>query len=250
MLLGAVAIAALGASLIPLAFALNLAAPGIEAFGKAIKSAFEGIATIITAAANGISTIFTSLQNVDVVKLLAIGPALFGIGAGLAVLGGGGAMNAILGFFSGDPIEKLERLSATGDGLIKVSTALQAIATSLSGLSSILSTIDVSKLEALDEFASNRATESAIGGIIGGITNFITAPIKTISETITGGGGEGRGGSEEGIKTQSSIDLTPMIAAINDVRSSVDKLKDKKIDIFLDGKKVGSGLYGGSYKSI
>jgi len=248
MLLGALAIAALGASLIPLAFALNLAAPGIEAFGKAIKSAFEGLATVITAAANGISTIFTSLQNVDVVKLLAIGPALFGIGAGLAALGGGGAMNAILGFFSGDPIEKLERLSATGDGLIKVSTALQAIATSLSGLSSILSTIDVSKLEALDEFASNRATESAIGGIIGGITNFITAPIKTISETITGGG-EGRGGSEEGIKTQSSIDLTPMIAAINDVRSSVDKLKDKKIDIFLDGKKVGSGLYGTSYKS-
>jgi hypothetical protein len=227
-------IAVLTVSMIGLGYALKLAAPGIEAFGKAIKSTFEGIGAIITAAAGGIATIFTSLQNVDVMKLLAIGPALIGIGVGLASLGAGGVIGAIGAFLGGDPIEKLQGLAASGDGLTKTATALQAIAGALVGVSVALAAIDVSKLEALNEFSSNQATNAAVKGI----TDFITTPIKAIGEAI--------GGEKEEIKP--GIDLTPMISAINEVKASVDRLYGKDQSINMDGKKVGTTLVQGSYK--
>jgi hypothetical protein len=45
-----------------------------------------------------------------------------------------------------------------------------------------------------------------------------------------------------------SIDLTPMIAAINEVKAEISRLANRPIEINLDGKKVGSGLTQGSYK--
>jgi hypothetical protein len=55
------------------------------------------------------------------------------------------------------------------------------------------------------------------------------------------GGGEGKG-------SMPSIDLTPMIAAINEVRAAVDRLYSKDQSINMDGKKVGTTLVQGSYK--
>jgi hypothetical protein len=45
-----------------------------------------------------------------------------------------------------------------------------------------------------------------------------------------------------------SIDLTPMITAINQVKSAVDRLYSKDTSINMDGKKVGTTLTQGSYK--
>lgn len=45
-----------------------------------------------------------------------------------------------------------------------------------------------------------------------------------------------------------SIDLSPMIAAINQVKASVDRLYAKDTSINMDGKKVGTTLSQGSYK--
>jgi len=56
------------------------------------------------------------------------------------------------------------------------------------------------------------------------------------------GGGDGGG-------TMPLIDLTPMIAAINEVRAAVDRLYNKDTSINMDGKKVGSTLVQGSYKA-
>ena len=235
ILKGSSALAILGAALIPLAYALNLAAPGIESFGKAIKSTFEGIGTIITAAAGGIATIFTSLQSVDVMKLLAIGPALIGIGVGLAALGGGGVLGAIGAFLGGDPIEKLQALAASGDGLTQTATALQAIAGALIGVSAALASIDVSKLGALDEFSSNQATNSAAKGI----TDFITTPIKAIGEAVGGGGKE---------EINTGIDLTPMIAAINEVKTAINSLQNRPVKLYVDSKEITTKAVQGSYK--
>ena len=44
------------------------------------------------------------------------------------------------------------------------------------------------------------------------------------------------------------IDLTPMIAAINEVRASINRLYNKDQSINMDGKKVGTTLVQGSYK--
>ena len=243
MLMGAVAIAALGTALIPFAFALNLMAPAlekftplIEAFGNVITKVFQGIATVVTATATGIATIFGSLQNVDVVKLLTIGPALMGIGAGLAFLGGGGLIGGIASgigklFGGGGPIEMLSELAALGEPLKTAADSMQSMANALTQVSTALAGIDTTKLQELDEFASNRAEEES-GGILGGITKLITAPIKAVGEAI--GGPKGKGET-----ITPGVDLTPMIAAINEVKASVDKLYTKNTTINMDGSKVG-----------
>lgn len=61
-----------------------------------------------------------------------------------------------------------------------------------------------------------------------------------IAGTNLGGGGGGT--------IMPSIDLTPMIAAINEVKASVDRLYNKDTSINMDGKKVGSTLVQGTYK--
>ena len=227
--LGILLLAAFGAALIPFGYALNLAVPAIEAFGNVILKVFTGIGIVIKAAAEGLSTLFTSLGSVDIAHLLAIGPALIMVGLGLAALGAGGIVGAIGTFLNGDPIKKIERLAASGDGLQKASTGLQAMAGALTQVSSALSSIDVSKLEALDKFASNRASESVVGGIV----DFITAPIKAIGSMVEGAGGN---------------DNTGMIKAINEVRDAVNKLYAKDQSINMDGKKVGTTLVQSSYK--
>ena len=45
-----------------------------------------------------------------------------------------------------------------------------------------------------------------------------------------------------------SVDLSPMIAAINQVKASVDRLYAKDTTINMDGKRVGTTLTQGSYK--
>jgi hypothetical protein len=56
-------------------------------------------------------------------------------------------------------------------------------------------------------------------------------------------------GTANGSQTISqAIDLTPMITAINEVKSSIDRLYSKNTTISMDGKAVGTTLTQGSYK--
>ena len=54
---------------------------------------------------------------------------------------------------------------------------------------------------------------------------------------LSGGGG-----------SMPSVDLTPMVAAINEVKAAIDRLYNKDTSINMDGKTVGSTLVQGSYK--
>jgi hypothetical protein len=65
-------------------------------------------------------------------------------------------------------------------------------------------------------------------------------------DTIIAGTNLGGGGKGESISP--SIDLTPMIAAINQVKSSIDRLYNKDTTINMDSKQVGTTLTQGSYK--
>ena len=57
-------LAVITAAIIGIGFALKLAAPGIEAFGKAIKSVFEGIAAVVKAVGDSIANIIEKVgQN-------------------------------------------------------------------------------------------------------------------------------------------------------------------------------------------
>ena len=45
-----------------------------------------------------------------------------------------------------------------------------------------------------------------------------------------------------------SVDLTPMIAAINEVKAAVDNLVNRPVILNIDGKQLGSSMVQGSYK--
>jgi len=116
----------------------------------------------------------------------------------------------------------------------KTATALQSIASTLIGMSATFAAIDISKLGTSDEFLNNQSSNS----ITSGTTDTITTPVKAIDESI--------GGKEE---INTGIDLTPMIAAINEVTAAVNKLYNKDTAINMDGKKVGTTLVQNSYKA-
>lgn len=52
------------------------------------------------------------------------------------------------------------------------------------------------------------------------------------------------------VNSSTSIDLTPMVQAINEVKNAVNKLYSKDSNVYLDGKLVGNTLYQGTYKVI
>ena len=149
ILAGAAAIAILGAALLPLAYAMKIAAPGLEAFGNIVQKTFNGVATVISASAEGISKIFETLGNIDVMTLMAIGPALAGIGIGLAAMAGGGLLSGIANLFGGDVIGKLEKLAKLAEPLTVVQSILSGLNDSLFILSTTLSNLDLSGMEKL-----------------------------------------------------------------------------------------------------
>ena len=61
--------------------------------------------------------------------------------------------------------------------------------------------------------------------------------------------GTNLGGGGESVKSSPSIDLSPMISAINEVTSAVNALNAKSWDVNLDGKLIGKGLLQTSHKS-
>jgi hypothetical protein len=52
-----------------------------------------------------------------------------------------------------------------------------------------------------------------------------------------------------GIKSNSTMDISPMISAINQVTAAITKMNEKSWDVKLDSKSVGSGLMQNSYRS-
>ena len=89
---GAVGLAALTIAAIGLGYALNLAAPGIQAFGTVITAVFAGLATVIPVIANGFVALMGAVTMENIGPMLLLGPALFGIAAGLAAIAIAGPM--------------------------------------------------------------------------------------------------------------------------------------------------------------
>ena len=80
-------LAVLTGAIIGIGFALNLAAPGIEAFGKVVTAVFAGLGVIITAVADGFVKLLGAVSMENIGPMLLLGPALFGVAAGLAAIG-------------------------------------------------------------------------------------------------------------------------------------------------------------------
>lgn len=83
---GALGLAALVGTVLAVGYALKVAAPGIEAFGKVVTAAFGGVATLIGAVADGFVKIIGAVNMENIGPMLLLGPALFGIAAGLSAV--------------------------------------------------------------------------------------------------------------------------------------------------------------------
>ena len=100
-------------AVIGIGYALNLAAPAIEAFGKVITAVFGGIATLITAVADGFVKIMGAVTMESIGPMLLLGPALFGIAAGLGAI-------AVTGLLALPALLALTALGTVGGGVTSV----------------------------------------------------------------------------------------------------------------------------------
>jgi hypothetical protein len=110
ILAGAGAFAILAAGLIPLAYAMNLAVPGLEQLG----------------------VVLATVATVPLANLVLLGPALIGMAAGFAALSAGGLIGSVLdglgSLFGGDsPVEKLVKMGDAAEHINKLNGSLETL---------------------------------------------------------------------------------------------------------------------------
>lgn len=123
--------------------ALRLAAPAIEAFGKAVKGTLEGVGALIESAAKGLSTVVETVKGMtlaDIGKLALMGPAIGMFGMSLLAGTAGFALFALTGL----PV--LAVLSKIGPGLDTTATSIKNLSTSIRDLGTSLNGLSAGKL--------------------------------------------------------------------------------------------------------
>jgi hypothetical protein len=161
---GSIALAILGAALIPFAAALRIMTPAIEAFGNVISKALAGLAPIIQTAFSGINTLvrtvadsfqrfFDSLSLDKIGSIALLGPALLSASAGLAVFSAAlGILGPALGTFGVTAAPAIPILLTLSGAALALGGALrlaapdfiafgQGIKTAFEGLVPVLQTV-------------------------------------------------------------------------------------------------------------
>ena len=83
----AIGVGLISVAMIALGAALGLAAPGIKAFGTVVTAVFDGLGTIITKVAEGFVMMMEAVSMENILPMLLLGPALYGIAGGLLAIG-------------------------------------------------------------------------------------------------------------------------------------------------------------------
>jgi hypothetical protein len=203
--------------------------------------------------------------NIDPAKLEALAPALNLLSDSMIALG----IGSILMNIGGDPTKMLKSISDSGTGIEKAASGIQLMTNSITQLATSLNSLDISKLEKIAEMSNSGGITGFLSNVFSKITSIMggseassptagsiesvtspgitTTPISTPSST-TNPNTSSTSSNITSTSMQPGIDLTPMIAAINEVKASIDKLYNKNTTINMDGTKVGTTLTQGSYK--
>ena len=219
---GLLVLAGLGVALIPLAHALSLLSPVIEAFGNVIRGVFSGVAEVVTSVANGFVTLLNSVSPEKVAGLFMLGPALISAAAGLGVFALALGSAAVGSFFGGGLLGDIGTLAEMAEPLSQTAMALTGIGAGIMSISTALTGIDAAKLEAIEDFS---VTAAAMGAV-----QQIGASVTGVIEGIAGlFGGEGK--KEEEDKQQILID---------EIKGLRTDLNTGKIAVYMDGERVTS----------
>lgn len=129
--LGVLLLAAINVALIPLAYALSLLAPLVEAFGKALKYAFEGLGSVIKSAAEGITMILKEVTPARAVGLFAVAAGMVALGAAMAAFAAGKFVASWINFFSGDGLmNQIMMLGLIGPNLLMAAQGVDMLSKS------------------------------------------------------------------------------------------------------------------------
>jgi len=258
MFTGAAAIAALGLSLIPFGIALRIITPAIEKFGNAFKTALDGVADIVTAVGNAIKTaldgvsgvitavgnsvteIINAVNNADVGKIFAMGPALLSLAAGLAALGAGGVVKSATGFISGavdslgnligitdeadtgGPVSLLNNIATSAEKVVAASEGLKSLTDTLNSLNSI-DTSNLSNIPPILEKIGNSMVSLGAGSILSGIGNMLGGGVVEMLKGI-GESGEGVERTANAAKNLTSIDTNALDALVPALKNVGDSM--------------------------
>lgn len=182
--LGLAALAAFNVALIPLAFSLSLLSPLVESFGKAIKSAFEGIATVVDSVLGGLTGFISVMSLEKAAGIIAVAGALGILSLAVVAFGASVAGGGILSFFGGNGIlDKIILLSVAGQNLMVTATAMKMLTDGVKSfdqnLDSFLSKSD--KIEQFAEIVSQMKEATSSGGIL----SSLLSPMDTIVNSLT-----------------------------------------------------------------
>jgi hypothetical protein len=219
---GAAAIAILGASLLPAAFAANLAAPAFEAIARAIEAVGDAASKIYAALFDGLTKLFDKLSELDATQLFLIGPALVSIAVGLAALSAGSLVSSFLNFMGGlfgadSPIEKLQKMAALGPGMQILAEALTQVVAQLKQFEEIMENISVSDLFLLGP---------ALASIGLGLVALSAANSASNAMDFMNGLFGGKTAAE---KLQELADIAP---DINELGDGLEKVRESIVEIF------------------
>jgi len=203
---GALAIAALGAALIPAAAAFNLfsiALGGLSEFLPILGEFMDGVVG-------------------GLIELSSAGPGLLIAGAGilavsgaLIAFGASSALGGLLSFFGGDPIEKFLELADKSSGLSAAATAIDTIAAALERL-------DSDKVEDIGD---------SLKGVVKQLKSLSKLDLEDAAKLFSFLGGTKIGGAgvsaPVGVKPQAATD-----AAVGVKTEAMDKASTKSKEIY------------------
>jgi hypothetical protein len=151
MWLGILAIAGLGAALIPLGYALSTLSPLVTAFGGVIGTVLGGISGVITAVAAGFVSFLGAVSLEKAAGLVAIAGGLVLLSGSMIAFSAATAAAGWIGFFGGGDgvLDKISTLAAAGpnlkifaDSVSLLTLGIQGFATTLAEIGSTEKNID------------------------------------------------------------------------------------------------------------
>ena len=208
------AFGAAAAPAIPIILAIGagllMASPAIYAFGIAIKSAFEGVASVVTAVGGALSSILKEVTLEKAAALVAAGAAFGALGIGLASLG------ASL-IFGAAGIGALGAIALMGPGLKNAGDGMEKMAAGVAALSEALKTLEVEKLDNLQDFT----VKAAVAGIA-------ASGLGAIGEMVSNIAGEGAGENDE------------LLARVDQLIAAVEQ--DRVTKVYMNGNQMSMQL--------
>jgi hypothetical protein len=260
--LGIALLAAFGAALIPLTFALSLLAPVIEAFGSVILAVFKGMAILVKAVAESFVLMFESFaEHYTVLPLVGLGLMVLGTGLGIVAAAALIAAPAflmlgvsLLGFSTMALLASFGfiafggALTIVGIGLAAVAVGMVAIGFAIEKVASLVIPVKDSLISISQAAPGLLLVAMAVGGIAAGlglmaIAGFAALPAITaliglaaVAPALVALGGALGGLFGGGGEKEDKMD--ELIGEIRELKS----IMSQGGVVNMDGKKVGDVL--------